>query len=64
MTDKPITKIEIYYSREWKSWGVLKYNDEGDQIGNGIWVHSKKEALIEKKELEQKYGILKRRKIK
>jgi hypothetical protein len=54
-----VAKIEIWYSWEWKSWGVLQYNAQGIQVGDGIWVYTKKEAIRVKKELEKKYGLKK-----
>ena len=52
-----VAKIEIFYSREWRSWGIQKYNKEGFLLGNAEWVYSKEEANREKKNLEKKYGI-------
>ena len=55
--DQKVSKIKLYYSREWRSWGVLKYNKHGDQIGEGVWVITKEQALKIKKELEKEYGV-------
>jgi hypothetical protein len=57
-----ISKIRLIYSNEWKSWGIIKYNKDDIQIGNGVWVHSKKEAIKQKKEWEEEFGIKKKRK--
>jgi hypothetical protein len=61
MTDKKVTKIVLWYSREWKSWGVIKYNKDGDQIGEVVWVYTKQEAINQKKEFEQEYHLNRRR---
>lgn len=55
--DEKVAKIKIFYNREWKSWGIQKYNKEGFLLGNAEWVYSKEEANREKKDLEKKYGI-------
>ncbi len=48
--DEKVAKIEMFYSREWKSWGIVKYNKDDNQIDDGVWVYSKKEAIAQKKE--------------
>ena len=62
MTDKKVAKIVLFYSREWKSWGIIKHNKDGDQIGDGVWVYTKQQALEQKKEFEQQYHLKKKRK--
>jgi hypothetical protein len=55
--DDTISKIDLLYRRDWKSWGIIKRNAQGFQIGDADWVYSKKEAVAFKKELEKEYKI-------
>ena len=48
--------VEIYYNREWRSWGAMIRNKSGDQLGPAIWSHSKQEAILNKKELKKLIG--------
>jgi hypothetical protein len=61
MIDRKVAKIEMYYSKEWKSWGVITYNKDHDQLCPATWVYTKQEVIRDKKELEAKYGLKKGR---
>lgn len=54
--DKKVAKIDMWYDRSWRSWGIAPYNKSGDQLDNAIWVHSKKEAMDVKNDLKQLIG--------
>jgi hypothetical protein len=37
MASKPVS-LDVIWAQEWKSWGVIGYDAEGNQVGEGAWV--------------------------
>jgi len=53
---KPFS-IDMWYNRSQKSWVVQVKDEENNQIGDSIYVHSKPEALNQVDYWKEKYGI-------
>jgi len=53
---KPFS-IDIWYFRSEKSWVIRIKDEEGNQIGDAVYVHSKPEALNQVEYWKEKYGI-------
>ena len=49
--DLGYTSVRMWYDRKSRNW-VVQRKDNGDQIGDAFFVHSKKEAIKIKEELE------------
>lgn len=49
-------RLELWYDRSWRSWGVAEYDANGLQTGPGIdqtalWFHGRPEAVEELQKL-------------
>ncbi len=53
-----ITNIEIWYNRSAKSWVVQMLDDEGNQIGDAVYVYTKREAEIAKADMIRRENTL------
>ena len=51
------TTIIRWYDKNTRSWIVQLKDQEGHQIGEAIYIHSKIEAIKEETKLKNKYGI-------
>lgn len=45
--DAKPAKTERWYDRSTRCWIVMTTNDDGDQLGDATYVHSKREALLD-----------------
>lgn len=46
-SDQPTTLLDVFFSKEWKSWGVVPYDAEGNQTAEGSWHYRKSEAVAD-----------------
>jgi hypothetical protein len=58
MNDKKVHEVIIWYNREWKSWTIQKLDEEGNQIDDCSYTHSKKEAIALRDRLLEELGIV------
>ena len=38
---------KYWYERCWRSWAIVKYDEEGNQLGDAVYVYSKEEVKPE-----------------
>lgn len=37
--------LRLWWSSEWRSWGVTRYDARGDQVGDSTWSSTRPEAV-------------------
>lgn len=55
--DEKVVKIDAWYDKHTRLWVIQKLNKEGYQIGDALYIYGKASAMIEKKNLEEEYGL-------
>lgn len=50
-------EFRYWYSRVWRSWGVAKFDAEGNQMGSADWFYSADEAYNSVREEADECGL-------
>lgn len=51
------SKVDMWYFKPQRSWIVQLKDEEGNQIGDAVYVHYKKEALKQVDDWKKEFGL-------
>lgn len=57
-SSEPPEYIEIIWSSEWKSWGMIPYSHHGDQTAEGQWEPYKDEAIAAARQFRKTHSTV------